>query len=348
MVILFIYLALAIGVSFICSILEAVLLSVNPGFIAHLKTMHPGAGGALQKFKNDIDIPLSAILSLNTIAHTLGAAGVGAQAQRVFGSAYVGIISAVLTLLILVLSEIIPKTLGATYWRALAVFAARALQIMIAVMYPFVILSRMITNLLSAKNGDKAFSREELSAQVELGAEQGVLERSESRIFKNMIRFNSLCAKDIMTPRTVIIAYPEKTQSGQIADDIKNVPVSRIPLYGKSKDHLTGYMLKTDLLLSIAQHNNNKQLIAFKREILILPDVVELSVLFERLLERQEHIAALIDEYGALSGIVTQEDIVETILGMEIVDEQDSVTDMQAFARKRWNERARRLGLIES
>ncbi|MBD3391715.1 MAG: DUF21 domain-containing protein [Chitinivibrionales bacterium] len=346
MILLLIYLGLALSVSFFCSIMEAVLLSVNPPFVALLKKKKPSTGKALEKLKRDIDRPLAAILSLNTIAHTLGAAGVGAQAHALYGDQHVALISAVLTFLILVFSEIIPKTIGASYWRGMAGFATRSLQVMVVLMYPFVVLSRVLTRLLSKNRGAEGLRREEFNAQVELGVEQGLFEQQESRILKNLIRFNSLQAQDIMTPRTVIVAFEETTRLEEIGDRVEHLSVSRIPLYGESHDVVTGYVLKEDLLGALARNNTAVALRDFRRDIPILPDVLSLSSLFERLLEKQEHIAVLIDEYGGVSGLVTMEDVVETLLGLEIVDEQDAAIDMQAYARKRWQERAQRLGLI--
>jgi CBS domain containing-hemolysin-like protein len=340
------YLIMAIAVSFFCSILEAVLLSVTPSYIAVLEKKRPAAGHILHRLKDDIDKPLSAILSLNTIAHTVGAAGVGAQAQAVFGDVSVAIVSATLTFLILVLSEIIPKTLGASHWRGMAAFSARSLQMMIFIMYPFVALARLLTDVLSGKGEGEEYSREEFSAQVDLGIEVGIFREKESRVFKNLIRFSHLRARDIMTPRTVLVAYPQDTPVEELTEQPEELHVSRIPLYGRTQDEVIGYVLKTDLLISAARGETGKKLREFRRDILILPDLVTLAVLLERLLERQEHIAVLIDEYGGLAGVVTLEDVVETLLGMEIVDEADSVRDMQVLARQRWRERAHRMGLL--
>lgn len=346
MTLLFTYLALAIGVSFICSILEAVLLSVSQSYIAVLERRDQKSGILLRELKEDIDKPLSAILSLNTIAHTVGAAGVGAQAQIVFGSGYVGITSAILTLLILFLSEIIPKTLGATYWRALAPVSARMLRWMIIVLYPFVVLSLMITRLLSGEEKQLSFSREELSAMAERGVEEGIFEQEESDILKNLVRLRSLRIKDIMTPRIVVVGFYENKTVADVFDKVEEIRFSRLPLYGKSEDDITGYILKNDLLISLAKGNKDVKLKELKREILILPDVLSLQDFFDRLLEKQEHIAVAVDEYGGFSGVVTMEDLVETLLGMEIVDEVDAIDDMQKMAREKWLERARRLGIV--
>ncbi len=345
MTLLLIYLSLAIGVSFLCSILEAVLLSVSQSYIAVLEKSNKKAGALLRSMKDDIDKPLSAILSLNTIAHTVGAAGVGAQAQIVFGSSYVGITSAILTLMILFFSEIIPKTLGATYWRNLAPVSSRILKVMIWILYPFVVLSQMITRLMGDKN-QITFSREELSAMADRGVEEGIFEKEESDILKNLVRLRSLRIKDIMTPRIVVVGFNEDKSVNDILDRVEELRFSRLPLYGKSEDDITGYILKNDLLISLARGNENKKLKELKRDILILPENLSLQDFFERLIEKQEHIAVAVDEYGGFSGVVTMEDLVETLLGMEIVDEVDAIDDMQQMARRKWMERAQRLGII--
>lgn len=347
MALLFTYLALAIGVSFVCSILEAVLLSVSQSYIAVMERKGQKSGILLRELKEDIDKPLSAILSLNTIAHTVGAAGVGAQAQIVFGSGYVGITSAILTLLILFLSEIIPKTLGATYWRKLAPATGRMLRWMIWILYPFVILSLMITRLLSGDENQVTFSREELSAMAERGVEEGIFEQEESDILKNLVQLRSLRIKDIMTPRIVVVGFNEEKTVADVLHKVEEIRFSRLPLYGDSEDDITGYVLKNDLLIRLAKGEKDIKLKELKREILILPDFLSLQDFFERLLEKQEHIAVAVDEYGGFSGVVTMEDLVETLLGMEIVDEVDAIDDMQKMAREKWQERARRLGIID-
>lgn len=340
------YLMLAIGVSFLCSILEAVLLSITPAYIAVLEEKKLRSGTLLRMLKENIDRPLSAILSLNTIAHTVGAAGVGAQAQVVYGNEYVSIISAVLTLLILVFSEIIPKTLGANYWKKLAPFSARTTQVLIIITYPLVILSQGITKLLSSNEQQPSMSREEFSAMADRGFEEGVFEEGESNIFKNLIRFNSLRIKDIMTPRIVVVKFPEGKTISEVLDSEEELRVSRLPVYSENEEDITGYVLKNDLYLNLSKNRGDLALKDIKREVLFMPESVSLKTLFERLLEKQEHIAIVVDEYGGFSGIVTMEDVVETLLGMEIVDELDSIEDMQNLARQKWRERAKRLGIV--
>lgn len=339
------YLLLAIGVSFLCSILEAVLLSITPTYVAVLQKKNEKTGSQLRKLKEDVDRPLSAILSLNTIAHTVGAAGVGAQAQIVFGSAYVSISSAILTLLILVLSEIIPKTLGATYWKQLTPFAVWTTRWLIILTYPFVLLSKGITRWLSPEEKHSTLSREEFSIMAERGFEEGVFEEGESKIFKNLIRFRSLKVKDIMTPRVVVVKFQENRSIKDVLNSMDTIQFSRLPVFGRDDDDIQGYVLKSDLLLKLAEGEGDTLLKDVKREVLVVPELISLKTLFDRLLEKQEHIAVVVDEYGGFAGVVTMEDVVETLLGMEIVDEIDTIEDMQNLARQNWKERARRLGI---
>ena len=343
---LLLYVALAIGVSFLCSVMEAVLLSVTPSYVAALEREGSTVGKRLHQFKENVDRPLAAILSLNTIAHTVGAAGVGAQAAVVFGEAYTGIVAGVLTLLILVLSEIIPKTLGAVYWRTLTPALVRLLTATILVMWPLVKLSQGLTYLLSQDEDEAAFSREEFTAMAELGEEEGVFEEKESRILRNLFRFNSLRVKDVMTPRTVIFQMPERKTIGDVVEEHDEFRFSRIPVYDGDPDDITGYVLKDEMLLRAAQEEFDVSLSEISRDILVVHETLPLPDLLERLLDRLEHIALVVDEYGGVAGVVTMEDVVETLLGLEIVDEADSVEDMQALARKQWFKRARELGMV--
>jgi CBS domain containing-hemolysin-like protein len=342
------YVALAIGVSFLCSMMEAVLLSVTPSYVAAMEREGSAVGQRLHQFKENIDRPLAAILSLNTIAHTVGAAGVGAQAAVVFGEAYTGNVAAVLTLLILVLSEIIPKTVGAVYWRTLTPPVVRFLTGTIIAMWPLVKLSQGLTHLLSQDEDEAAFSREEFTAMAELGEEEGVFEEKESRILRNLFRFNSLRVKDVMTPRTVIFNLPENTTIGDVVEEHDEFRFSRIPVYNDDPDDITGYVLKDEMLLRAAQEEFDITLAEMARDILVVHETLPLPDLLERLLDRLEHIALVVDEYGGVAGVVTMEDVVETLLGLEIVDEADSVEDMQALARKQWFRRARELGMVSA
>ncbi len=343
MTLLVLYILLAIGVSFVCSVLEAVLLSVTPAYIGVLEKERPRAAERLRKLKADIDRPLATILSLNTIAHTIGAAGAGAQAASVFGSAWIGVFSAVLTLAILVLSEIIPKTLGAVYWRELAPGTSRVLAVLIRVLIPFVWLSQWITRLIAPGSKSESVSRDELVALATLGAEQGVVQRREARILKNLMRFNELTAQDIMTPRTVLFAAPETSSVSALVE--RQPFFSRIPIYDDDLDQVTGYVLKDAVLERLSAGLPETKLLEIRREILAVPHKLSLPELFDRLLERREHIALVVGKFGGTAGVVTMEDVIETLLGLEIVDEVDENMDMQQVARERWAERAAKMGI---
>jgi CBS domain containing-hemolysin-like protein len=346
MTLLIVYVLLALGVSFLCSVLEAVLLSVTPSYVAALQEKKDKTGERLEKLKRNIDRPLASILSLNTIAHTVGAAGAGAQAQLVFGNAAITVFSVVLTLAILVLSELIPKTLGANYWRGLAPWAARILVPLIRVMYPFVLLSNVITKVISPEKRAHTVSRAEFTALADLGTKEGVIEEEESRILRNLLRFKSLRVKDIMTPRTVVLASCEERSVEAFFENRTDLRFSRIPVYADNRDDITGYVLKHDLLLELAQNRGETPLSELRRDLKVVPELLSLRELFERLIESQEHLALVVDEYGGMAGIVTMEDLVETLLGLEIVDEVDLIQDMQVLARQQWYTRAKRLGLV--
>lgn len=343
MTLLIFYILLALGVSFLCSILEATLLSVTPSYIASLERAGKRSGSKLRQLKSEIDRPLAAILSLNTVAHTIGAAGAGAQAAEVYGSAYVGLASAVLTFLILVLSEIIPKTLGAAYWRTMTPLVAWILMPLIWAMYPLVKLSEGLAWLLARKKKGISVSRDEVAAMAELGAAQGVLAEGESKILLNLFRAGSLHIEDIMTPRTVVYCLDESKRVGDVIAEQEKNPFSRVPVYHGNIDNATGYVLKSDILLYGARDEMNVELKELRRPIHTVPESMTIPRLFEVLLEKGVIIVAAVDEYGGFTGVVTMEDVVETLLGMEIVDEGDTVEDMRELAKKRWQTRAANL-----
>lgn len=342
------YVGMSLSVSFLCSILEAVLLSISPSHIGVLEQQKHPAAAALQKLKADIDRPLSSILSLNTAAHTVGAAGAGAQAAIVFGDGMVAIFSAVLTLAILLLTEIIPKTLGATYWKALAPFTARTLPVLIVLTYPLVLLSRMVSSLITPDKKANSISRDELSALADIGQREGVFQPAESSFLKSLLKSTHLRVRDFMTPRPVLFMLSESLTVRQVLDKQPNFRFSRIPLYKENRDQVTGYILKDDLLLAGARDQLDRPLSDFARTLIVVPDSILLPEFFQRLLNKGEHIALVVDEYGGVDGVATLEDVVETLLGLEIVDEADSDIDLQAVARERWERRARALGLIET
>ncbi len=345
MTLLLIYLIVAIGCSFYCSVAEAVLLSITPSFIATLAEKKPKVAARLEGLKSNIDRPLAAILSLNTIAHTIGAAGVGAQVVALYGAPYLAMASAVMTLLILVFSEIIPKTLGALYWRALGPSIAGSVRWLILLLYPLVWLSEKLTKWLAGGKSHHALTRDELAAMAQIGAKQGVLKENELRVFNSLIRLPDASASDVMTPRSVVIAFDEKASVHDVVGRQTPLTVSRIPIYRETLDEVTGFVLKDDLLLAQARDRRDSPLQEFARPMISVTDELRLPQLLEKLLQERLHIAMVVDRYGSVVGLVTLEDIVETLLGLEIVDEHDKQVDMQHYARERWKKRAEQMGL---
>lgn len=360
MTLLLLYTSLALGCSFLCSILEATLLSVTPSYVARLEEERPAVGAALRALKSDVDRPLAAILGLNTIANTAGAAAIGVQATEVFGDAGLGAVSGALTLLILVFSEIVPKTLGASQWRRLAPFAARVLPVLIVVLAPVVWLSRHVTRALKGRaETTTTVSKEELAALARLGEQQGVIHASESRILANLFRVNELRTRDIMTPRTVMFALPHTTKVRDVVPRGKLAPgardddtgqrstmaFSRIPVYRGTPDDVLGFVLKDVLFLHAARGELDTPVADLTRPLTVVPDSLPIPGLFDRLVSARQHIALVVDEYGGVDGVVTMEDVIETLLGLEIVDEADRTVDMRDMARRRWRQRRDRLGM---
>jgi len=345
MFLLFFYLFLAIGVSFLCSILEAALLSITPAHVAVLREQGTKAGKKLSRLKRDIDRPLAAILSLNTVAHTFGAAGVGAQSLVVFGQAWVAVTSAVVTLLILVFSEIIPKTLGANFARPLAGFTAHACGVLIILTWPLVVMSQFLTRLLSSGDKGPTISREEFRLLAQTGHREGVFDEEESNVFLNLIRFSAIRVQDIMTPRVVVVKFQQDLTLDQVIEKHPGHTFSRLPVYGESDEDIQGYVLKSEIMLELARGNGSKTLAELKRDVLFVPEFISLRKLFSQVLAQQEHFAVVVDEYGGFAGVVTMEDVIETLLGLEIVDESDTTDDLRHAAREQWIRRAKKLGI---
>lgn len=331
---IFLYLFGALGISFLCSILEAVLLSTPMSFISMKEEEGNKTASLLKKYKLDIDGPVAAILSLNTIAHTIGAAGVGAEAGKVFGEEYFGVISAILTVLILVFSEIIPKTIGANSWRVLAMPTTKIIKVMMVITYPLVKLSEYITKIF-ARSEQTTVSREEVSAMVNVGVEEGVFHAEEKKIIQNFIKLDSVLAEDVMTPNLVVESVPE-TMTMKEFYALKELSHSRIPVYKENRDYITGYVLRATVLERLAEDKFNVKLSEIMRPILSFGEEESVSDVWEKMIESKEHISVITDEYGCMRGLVTMEDVIETMLGVEIVDESDKTEDMQELARERW------------
>ncbi|OUR70765.1 hemolysin [Methylophaga sp. 41_12_T18] len=339
------YVCIALGFSFLCSIAEAVLLSVSNAHIELLEQQKNKTGYLFKQLKSDINKPLAAILTLNTIAHTFGAAGAGAQAAVVFGSAYVGVASAILTLLILIFSEIIPKTLGAHYWRQLAPATAYVLSYLVKILYPFVKLSESLTGKLTQGPTLSGFSREEIAAMADLSSKEGHIAEQESRILKNSLLLKNTDVTVAMTPRTVVFSLSEGLTVEEFFHKHDHIPFSRIPIYDGERENITGFVFRSDLLLAKARDNDEKLLADYRRDLTVITDKTTISVAFNELLELRVHMLLIVDEYGGMEGIITLEDILETLLGLEIVDEKDVTVDMQKEARKLWKQRAQQIGI---
>lgn len=347
MFLLLFYLFLALIVSFICSIMEAVLLSTPQSFLIVKQEDGNVWAKTFINLKTNIDKPLSAILSLNTVAHTVGAAGVGAQAVKIFGEASFGIVSAILTILILVITEIIPKTIGATYWRNLAKISSLIIKGMTIITYPLVVMSAVITKLISKKKLEQTTSREEIAALASIGADEGVFSNKEHKIIQNLLRLKNVKVTEIMTPRVVVSIADEKLY---LKDFFKNkdfIKFSRIPIYSENDENISGYVLRQVVFEKLAEDQDELMLKDIKRDIVTVPNTIVLFTLWEKLLLQKEHIAIIVDEYGGLDGIVTLEDIIETLLGLEIIDETDTITDMQKYARDRWKERQAKYNILD-
>lgn len=339
MILLIVYLLIALVTSFLCSILESVLMSTPISYITMREEEGSRSATLFKKYKLSPEQPLAAILSLNTIANTIGAAGVGKQATIALNSIPFGIVSAVVTLLILIFSEIIPKTIGTSYWKRLMTFTARSISILIVVMYPFVKLIQWIARWITPKESETTVSREEVSAMANVGEEEGVIEESENKIIQNIIKLENIKACDVMTPRVVAAIAPESMTLREFYDNDDYLHFSRIPVYAESQEYITGYVLRSDALEELAEDNFDLTLGSLRREITFFNEEQSISAVWEALLKNKAQIALIIDEYGCFQGILTLEDIIETILGLEIIDENDEVSDLQQYARERWEKR---------
>jgi CBS domain containing-hemolysin-like protein len=337
---IFVYLFGALAISFLCSVLEAVLLSTPMSFITAKEQEGKKSATLLKNLKNSVDRPVGAILSLNTIAHTIGSAGVGAEVTRIWGDEWFGIASVILTLLILIFSEIIPKTIGSNSWRSLALPSAGVIKFLIYITYPFVILSELITKLFSTKEKDNTVtvSREEVSAMVDMGTDEGVFKESESRIIKSCLKLSNVKAKEIMTPK-IVLEMADESMSLKEFYDANDWRFSRIPIFKEDKDNVTGYVLKDIILEELSEDQFDIKLSEMKRPILTFSEDESVFTIWEKMLGMREHISIIVDEFGGLRGVVTMEDVLETMIGVEIVDEQDTTTDMQELAREVYQQR---------
>ena len=338
MTLLIIYLLLTMGISFLCSLLESVLMSTPISFISMKEEEGDRNATLFMKFKQDPDRPLTAILSLNTIANTLGAAAVGHQATQLSGDHVFGIVSAAMTILILVFSEIVPKSIGTSHWKTL-LWLSHVMQLLVYLLFPVVWVVDKLHDTISHEDPDTGISREEVSAMANIGEEEGVLDGSENKVIQNIIKLDDIKAYDVMTPRVVAAIASEQMTLRNFYKQEDLSHNSRIPVYSDSPEFITGYILRYDALENLAEDKFDMRLKDIKRKIAAFHEETSVSDIWESLLKTKDQIACIIDDYGCFQGIITLEDIMETILGMEIIDENDTITDMQQYAKERWLKR---------
>ncbi len=340
MTLLLIYLAIAIGVSFLCSILEAVLLSATPSYVESLQSERPRVGAVVTRVREGLDKSLAAILILNTFAHTMGAFGVGAQALKVFGAQWETLIAVLLTLAILYFSEIIPKTLGATFWRALLVPAAYLILWLVKLVYPLVWISTRLTKLFGRK-AERDITREEIIAMATLGKQGGALIAREKEYVSNVLSLREIVTEEVLTPRTVVHMLEQNLSVSEALDDPQTRQFSRMPIYDEHPDNITGKVLRHDLFMAERSGHGAEPVKNFAKQIITVSEKLPVQQLLELMLRNRVHLCLVEDEFGQNSGIVTLEDAIETLLGREIVDESDTVEDMQQLARDKYRERLR-------
>lgn len=348
MILLIVYFSAALLTSFTCSLMEAVLLTTP---LSYARVKAEGGSKSAKTFirlKENIDRPITAILTLNTIANTIGAAGVGAQTIKVFGDAYFGLFSVILTLLILIFSEIIPKSTGARYARELSLIAGKIITVMMVITYPFVLLSGVITRILARKTAEQTVSREEISVLASIGRTEGVFEEKEQKIIQNLVRLKSVSVSEIMTPRVVLMVADENMGLQEFLKNKEFLYYSRIPVYSGHFENITGYVFREQVFEKLAEDQMDLKLKDIRRDIVVFYQSKPLFDVWETLLEKKEQIAIVVDEYGGIEGVVTMEDIVETLLGFEIVDEKDRIADLQQYARERWKKRKQKYDLLET
>jgi len=348
MTLLFTYIATALVVSFFCSLLEATLLTLTPAAISRARQNGLSWGDKMEKLKADIDRPLSAILTLNTVAHTMGAAGAGAQYAKISGNQGEAIFAGALTIAILIFTEIIPKTIGARFANGLAPFTSAMLPIMITGLRPLVAGSKLITNLITPKEQETNLTehRDELLAMARIGHESGSLGERESQFVQNLIQLHVMKASDIMTPRPVIFSLPQSTPLPEFAALIENKPFTRIPVYDRGNDDFTGFIIRGEALIAHLKDDYDTGTLAdVLLPIAITAEYTPVDALFERFIAERHHIMLVTNEFGTTVGLVTLEDIIETIFGIEILDESDHHPDLQHHARNLWHERAKKMGI---
>ncbi len=331
----------AIVVSFICSIMEAVLLSITSSYIEALKRTRPNVANQMSELKSEIDQPLSAILTLNTVAHTAGAAGVGMQATVIFGESALGIASALMTLLVLVFSEIIPKTVGANYWRRMAPTITVMATWLVFLLKPFVLMSVRLSKLFAKKEGSNEYIRTELEAMAALAKKSGAIHKSESRIISSLLKFRNSKLESILTPRTVLFKVSKNMTASEYLKQHGSTSFSRILVYDKDPDDIVGFVHRNDVMLAFHRLGAQYRIGKLVKPLYTVPVTLQLPRLFADMIEHRTHISLAIDEYGEIKGVVTLEDLIEALIGLDILDERDQFSDMQEKAISKWQKRMR-------
>ena len=342
MTLLFTYLAIAIGVSFLCSILEAVLLSITPSYVETLRAEKPRAGAVLSRVKGRLDESISSILILNTFAHTMGAAGVGSQAVQIFGVKWEVLIAVLLTLAILYFSEIIPKTLGAAYWRTLAMPSVFLISWLVRLVYPLVWISTRLTKMFGRNNFNEV-TREEIIAMASLGKKGGALISREDEYLSNMLRLREIPTGEVLTPRSVVHMLDQQQTVSAALDEPRTRQFSRIPIFGVDIDDITGKVLRHDLFEAERDGHGDDPVGKFALPIIRVSEKLPVHQLLDQFIKNRVQLCLVEDEFGQTSGVVTLEDAIETLLGREIVDESDAVEDMQKLAKDKHRARLRAL-----
>lgn len=333
-----VYIALTVITSFVCSLMEAVILSVPPAFISTLEKEGRKSGLLLASLHKNIDKPLAAILTLNTIANTVGSIGIGVEVNKIWGDGYLAIVSGIMTFVILIFSEIIPKTLGAVKAKQLAAPAAYIITGMTYITYPFVILSRFINKII-AGNSKRVTTREEMIAQAEIGANEGTIQQKESRIIKNLLLLDTMKVQDIMTPRSVMFALEASETVGVIHEKHRPLRFSRIPVYEGELDNIKGLLHRYKVIDAVSHDKFDIKIGDLTTTLHTIGENTPVSAALDQFVSRREHLFLVVDDYGSVEGIVTLEDTIETLLGVEIVDEYDSVEDMREFALQQWRKK---------
>lgn len=329
-------------ISFVCSMLEAVFLSITPAFVEIASKEQWRSAKILEHQKENIDRPISAILTLNTISHTLGASVVGALVQKEFGDQWVTVYSIILTIAILLISEIIPKVIGATYWKQLAPVAAFTIQMFIFTLFPIVRVSEYVGRAFNRPD-TATVTREEMLATADIGVEEGTLHKKESAIMKNLFMLNSMYVSDIMTPRSVMFALQANETVEEVANKFKPIRFSRIPVFESSLDQIVGLTHRYKILEALSNDKHGTKIRELMTSINSVPERMTVAAVIDLFVKKKEHLALAVDEYGIVTGIVTLEDAIETLLGVEIVDEFDNITDMRQYALEQWQLRKQQL-----